>query len=300
MYEVIAKTYGRLRDIPTDVKRKSDFRCAQQVLLASGDLAASEKRLVQRLPLKVHRADSMHVQGYALDYLSAGLSAARCIQAALHSAGKGDAVGAILDFPCGYGRVLRFLRAMFPDSDITGGEIQTAALDFCQREFSVTPFLSSTDFTSLSLSGKFDVIWCGSLITHIDEQTTADLLRLFYRHLSDRGICIFTTHGQRFAQKIKDKKQTYGLSEKGQEKVLCEFQEKGYGYANYINRSGYGISAASHSRVIELARSVGTWQQVCYLEHGWDHIQDVYAFAMHTPTDSVKQDFKPLTLPSYT
>jgi SAM-dependent methyltransferase len=220
----------------------------------------------------------MYVPGLASEYLVAGLSASRCIQAALQAANKASEIGAILDFPCGYGRVLRYLEIIFPDSDITGGEKQAAALDFCQRAFSVKPFLSRTEFSSLSIPWKFDLIWCGSLITHINEQATVGLLRFFYRHLLDGGICVFTTHGQRPLEQIKDKTKTYGLSEQGQEKVLTELQEKGYGYVDYINQSGYGVSVVCRSRVLELAKAVGAWEEVFYLEHGWHDLQDVYAF----------------------
>ena len=212
MGEVCRKIYRHLRNIPGDAKRRAYFSRAKRALLVSKDLTDQEKWVLQRVSLRVHPQDTMYEPGNASGYLLAGLSAGRCIQAALQAAGKANAVGAILDFPCGYGRVLRFLKVMFPDSHITGGEIRTTALDFCQRTFTVTPLLSSTDFSSLSLPRKFDLIWCGSLITHIDEQATIDLLRFFYRQLLDGGICIFTTHGQHPLQQIKDKTKTYGLS----------------------------------------------------------------------------------------
>ncbi len=54
-------------------------------------------------------------------------------------------------------------------------------------------------FRNLSLPHRFDLIWCGSLITHIDEWAAVDLLDFFCRHLADRGVCVFTTLGQKFA-----------------------------------------------------------------------------------------------------
>jgi hypothetical protein len=146
---------------------------------------------------------------------------------------------------------------MFPNSHITGGEIETTALEFCRRIFSITRLSSSTNFSELSLPQRFDLIWCGSLITHIEEQATVDLLRFFHDHLSDHGLCVFTTHGQRFIELVRSKKRTYGLTEEAQHKILREFQTKGYGYADYQNQSGYGISAVSRSRIVELARGVG-------------------------------------------
>ena len=280
---VFRQAYARVTNACSDLKTKAEFYRAKRALLASEDLTKAEKQLLQRISLQVHHQDAMHVPGYAREYLIAGLSASRCIQAALQSAGKERAVGSILDFPCGYGRVLRFLKVIFPDSDITAGEVQSGALDFCQRTFGVTPFLSSTHFSSLSLPKKFDLIWCGSLITHIAETAAADLLGFFYRHLTNEGLCIFTTHGQLALDWIEQKTKTYSLSEESQEQIVRTFHEKGYGYADYVDERGYGISAVSRSRIIELARGIGRWEEVFFLDHGWDGLQDVYAFAMHPP-----------------
>ena len=280
---VFRQAYSRLTNASRDLKTKAEFYRAKRALLASEDLTEAEKQLLKRISLQVHHQDAMHVPGYAREYLIAGLSASRCIQAALQSIGKERAVGSILDFPRGYGRVLRFLKAMFPDSDITGGEVQSGALDFCQRTFGVTPILSSTHFSSLSLPRKFDLIWCGSLITHIAETAAADLLGFFYRHLTNEGVCIFTTHGQLALDWIEEKTKTYSLSEESQQQILRTFHEKGYGYADYVNQIGCGISAVSRSRVVELARGIGRWEEVFFLDHGWDGLQDVYAFAMRPP-----------------
>ena len=68
------------------------------------------------------------------------------------------------------------------------------------------------------------------------------------------------------------------MTENEQRKVLREFQEKGYGYTDYTNNEGYGISIVKQERLNELAKSVGDWNQVMFLERGWDNHQDVYAF----------------------
>jgi SAM-dependent methyltransferase len=187
-------------------------------------------------------------------------------------------VGSILDFPCGYGRVLRFLRVKFPEAGITAAEINTSALDFCKDVFSVKSVISDIDFRGLSLPGKFDLIWCGSLITHIDERATADLLKFFYDHLSPGGLCVFTTHGRLSVERIEKKTKTYELTASAQQEVLSQFHDKGYGYADYRNRQGYGISVVSHERMLAIARGVGQWTETSFLERGWDNHHDVFGF----------------------
>jgi len=256
---------------------RRDLHGARRRLLSSPDFTPEEKSLLRRVSLRVHHRDSMY-QGDGFHYLSVGLSANRCIREALRSAGKTVQGGSILDFPSGYGRVLRFLRMEFPDSDITAAETDGRALDFCRRSFDVTPFLSKERFSVLSLPRQFDLIWCGSLLTHIDEHAARDLLRFFREHLSHGGVCVVTTQGRHAMEWIERQEVTYGLSENAQQKVLREFRSQGYGYADYTHQAGYGISLVTHERMRQLAADVGGWGETLFWEHGWDNHQDVYAF----------------------
>ncbi len=87
---------------------------------------------------------------------------------------------------------------------------------------------------------------------------------------------------------IQSKEFTYGLSEDAQQKVIREFHSKGYGYADYPNQSGDGISDVTHQRICELARGVGGWDETLFLEHGWDNHQDVYVFAIQMPNKGME------------
>lgn len=214
----------------------------------------------------------------AKHYLSVGLSAGRCIDEALAHSGKNKAVRSILDFPWGYGRVLRFLKVRFPDAEIVACEIDPMALQFCKRVFSVKTIMSERTFSQLSLPGEFDLIWSGSLVTHLDEERTSELLRFFYEHLAPGGLCLFTTHGRTSVEWIQDEVQTYGLPASARQKLLCEFHERGYGYAAYEFTDDYGISVASHDRMVQAARSIGEWTESVFFERGWDSHQDVYGF----------------------
>jgi SAM-dependent methyltransferase len=250
-------------------------------------LDEAEKRLVRRISLKVSASDYMYVDGWSTSYLTGGLSAGRVIRASLDAAGKVMSGGAILDFPCGYGRVLRFLKEMFPDSRVVGVEIDTEALNFCRRTFSVEGYASSPvrSFTSLCLPLKFDLIWCGSLITHVDRQAALDLLAFFCRHLADGGVCVFTTHGSKVADEMADVKTKHSdFTDEGVRKAVREYQETGYGYANYAwadhQSPSQGVSLTSPPHMLDMARSVGPWEPIYYLERGWHEHQDVYGFML--------------------
>ncbi|MBW1779691.1 MAG: class I SAM-dependent methyltransferase [Deltaproteobacteria bacterium] len=276
---LLTKTYGRTQRW---ISLRHDFRDAKRRLLSSTDLTNDEKNILKNVSLKVHAADTMYV-GNAFHYLSVGLSACRCIREVLGRFPKKHTVDSVLDFPSGYGRVLRFLRIMFANSDITAADIDSTALNFCGHSFSVTTLPSKKTLTDMSLHRRFDLIWCGSLFTHIDEQAARNLLQLFHDHLSDTGICMFTTHGQSSIDWVLGKQLTYGLTEDAQQKIIQEFQSNGYGYADYPNSSEYGISMVSHQRMRELAERIGRWKETAFLEHAWDNHHDVYAFAMQMP-----------------
>jgi SAM-dependent methyltransferase len=276
--KLIGKSRRLVKYTVTALRRAADFRSARRDLLTSHVLADKEKVLLEKVSLRVHRKDSMYVPFSAHQYLSAGLSAIHCIENSLDKSNVDNSMRFILDLPCGYGRVLRFLKARFPNAEITISDINTAALDFCKRVFAVRGVESSVDFSNLSLSAKFDLIWCGSLITHIDERAATELLRFFYAHVSPGGLCVFTTHGQCSVDWMEKGTRTYGLTEYAQQELLSQFYEKGYGYADYKNRHGIGISVVSHERMLAIARSVAPWNETSYLERGWEDFQDVYGF----------------------
>ncbi len=78
--------------------------------------------------------DDMCVEGQERHYFKAGFSALQCIENAISTAqrDKHD-IKRILDFPSGFGRALRFIKAYFPWAEITASEIQNKALRFCSR-----------------------------------------------------------------------------------------------------------------------------------------------------------------------
>ncbi|HEY3320354.1 MAG TPA: class I SAM-dependent methyltransferase [Planctomycetota bacterium] len=253
---------------------------ARRKLLASPDLSESEKELLRNVSLTVSLHDQMYVVTRAEHYLSVGLSALRNIERALAAKGRGQpaAPAAILDFPCGHGRVLRFLRARFPETPITAVELDATALEFCRVTFGTNALASSTNFDALNMPERYGLIWCGSLATHIDENATAALLRFFYRQLLPGGTCVFTTHGLFSEELLRSGQARYGLTAQAEQSILSQYEKSGYGFAEYAGQSGYGISLVRPERLKEIAASAGEWEQVLFAPRGWDHHQDVSAY----------------------
>ena len=206
-----------------------------------------------------------------------GLSAIDCIEAALSAANLKEPQR-ILDLPCGHGRVLRFLVRRFPNAVFTACDLDTDGVDFCTETFGVEGVYSSIDLASLSLDRSFDLIWCGSLLTHLDQPRIVGLLRFFQRHLSPHGLLIFTAAGDRVRDWMTSGEFDYGVAKSAIPQITSEYQNAGYGYTDYPYMPDYGISLTSPEWIRARAIEVGKLSEVYFAKHGWDNHQDVYGF----------------------
>jgi SAM-dependent methyltransferase len=68
----------------------------------------------------------------------------------------------LLDFACGYGRLLRFLTLSVPRTQIWASEIQADAVDFAVGQFGVHGILSDIDPQRFEPGIQFDFIWVAS------------------------------------------------------------------------------------------------------------------------------------------
>ena len=215
--------------------------------------------------------DTMFV-GRQKHYRSVGQSAWRCIALALLQAGI-DEPRRILDLPCGHGRVMRILRRAFPRAALTGCDIERDGVDFCAQEFGATPVYSQPELANVTFDEPFDLIWCGSLVTHLDTPGWLSTFQLIARSLQPNGIAIITMHG-RWVAYLMEQGHNYGLQRDRVDAVLASYRSTGFGYADYES-DGYGISLSSPAWVLQ---ELMPWQQlriVSYSERSWDDHQDV-------------------------
>ena len=81
---------------------------------------------VANVNLQLSPTDNMYEKGKEGSdehYFSVGLQALAIIDKARALVNKNE-VSSLLDFGCGYGRVLRFLKAHFPETNITCSEVE--------------------------------------------------------------------------------------------------------------------------------------------------------------------------------
>lgn len=183
----------------------------------------------------------------------------------------------VLDLPCGFGRVTRHLRAFLPDSSIFVADLEAEGTRFCQQNLGVAALEASEDFDSFDLGRSFDLIWSGSLLTHFDRDRFIAALHFFARSLTPRGIAIVTLHG-RHSLYVQHHLWHY-LSDKLFAIVEKDFNVSGFGYVDYENQSGYGISVSAPSFVIGLIEQMPGVRILGYHERRWTDHQDVLVFA---------------------
>lgn len=128
-------------------------------------------------------------------YFSVGHSALQCIKLAMLAANK-ESFDKILDLPCGYGRVLRMLKAAFPNAKLTACDLDRDAVDYCASVFGTTSVYSNKQPDKILFEDKFDLIWCGSLLTHLNSNYWESFLNLFNSLLYPGNILVFSTHGR--------------------------------------------------------------------------------------------------------
>jgi SAM-dependent methyltransferase len=210
-------------------------------------------------------------------YFGYGQWALRCIRLAAMTA-RQDGFLAILDFPSGHGRVLRTLKAAFPNARLTACDIDRDAVDYCAETFGAEPVYSQHDPAEIEFHGDFDLIWCGSLFTHLDESRWAGFFELFHRVLRPYGIFLFTTAGRFSAEKLRRK--PLGFEDPG---FLPRFDERGFSYTEYpsatkerINIPTYGQSISSLCWVIRFLEEQGLFNILLATETGWGEM-DVIA-----------------------
>ena len=176
----------------------------------------------------------------------------------------------ILDLPCGGGRVTRHLRAMFPEATIFVSELATRKEELVVENFNVERAPANPDF-ELEPSERYDLVFCGSLLTHFDVEQTKRAIAWFCRALAPGGLAVLTTHGRRH-----DERQTH-LHYVDAEKwapARDAYRATGFGFAPHPT-ARYGVSVCSAAWLTAFVQTLPDVHILMFREAAWDNHQDV-------------------------
>jgi SAM-dependent methyltransferase len=191
-------------------------------------------------------------------------------------------LASILDMPSGFGRVTRHLRAAFPEASLYACDLYRDRIDFCSEFLGAMAIKSKENVNDIVFPTKFDLIWCGSLLTHFAATEFEGALRLFSRSLNVNGIAIVTLHG-RYSLFVQHNRWKY-LPDETFASVESQFRADGFGYADYgksdqfFEQKQYGISVSAPSYVIKILENDESLRIKGYAERQWDDHQDVLVF----------------------
>jgi SAM-dependent methyltransferase len=127
-------------------------------------------------------------------YMAVGVSALEGLSEAMLLARR-TRFDRILDLPCGGGRVTRHLRAFFPESEIVVSDLDKAKEAAVKAQFAVAGLDVPADFNGTPRQ-TFDLIFVGSLLTHLNGARIERALGFLLASLENGGLLVCTTHGR--------------------------------------------------------------------------------------------------------
>lgn len=234
----------------------------------------------RKISTVISEHEDMFAHGYedrgAMEhYMKVGRSAIDVIARAMMIAGKSDA-RKVLDLPCGGGRVTRQLAAFLPQAKIYVGDVNKNKVQAVVETFGAKPIDPGIDF-SIPSKEKFDLIWVGSLFSHLNDWMFERSLRWYLDALDSDGILLVTTHGRRHEQLQSENPH---VPVERWAPASESFRSIGFGFvpynpANVDDPLEIGTTVNSPSWVMKMVESDPSVRVIGFHEGGWVDAQDV-------------------------
>lgn len=124
----------------------------------------------------------------------------------------------VLDYGCGWGRLVRLLYKYVPYEYIYGIDPWDKSIDLC-KQYGIKANLAICDYVphSLPFEQKFDLIFAFSVFTHLSEKTAKTVLSTLRKYIDDHGILVITVRPKEYwshYQRGRVKKEMYQIHEK--------------------------------------------------------------------------------------
>lgn len=131
----------------------------------------------------------------------------------------------------------------------------------------------------------FDIVWVGSVFTHLPEDSAKDLMARLLASLKPRGVLAITTHGRCRIERMKSynwgaerrSRPNFNLTRDEMSEILSMYQDSGYGYVGYPNAENYGLCVAEPAWYSRVALAHPGFTQILFQEKA-DNAQDLSAF----------------------
>jgi SAM-dependent methyltransferase len=219
--------------------------------------------------------DSMIATGHEEQYFDLGRRALEMIRFSAELCDKPHYPD-ILDLACGHGRVMRWIRAAYDYAHITACDVDSAGVDFCARQFRATPVVAPADPAALPFSAQFDLIWVGSLVTHLPRLRWIATLDRLIKATRECGVIVLTTQGRTVASLLAEGRKDVAENV-DKAALLSDFARDGFAYQRYFENdehNDYGLALSSPQWLMQNLQSHPEVIVRAYLEEAWG-MQDV-------------------------
>ena len=172
---------------------------------------------------------------------------------------------------------------MFPDATIGACDLYPKHIDFCVRNFGAEPIMSLENLSTLDV-GQWDLLFCGSLLTHLPEELFWPTMDFMIRSLAPGGVAVITLEGRR-AVYIQDNLWKL-IGDDKFDFIRDGYQRTGFGYSDYHQQfrdekftaqESYGIAVVRPDWLMAGLAKRENVTIVDYCEGDWDDHQDVIA-----------------------
>lgn len=194
----------------------------------------------------------------------------------LDEAGRNwEDVRSALEVGCGYGRIVRELRAQHPRLEIAVNDVIDEGARFTERTFKASrlPLLEEMKNPPVE---RFDLVYLLSVYTHMPRKMIERSLSLVSAALRPRGIVVFTIHGEGSA-KTAERYEQFWLEK---DMVLQGMNAEGYYYERYpYYTSEYGLTWFAPKTLKALVKSAAP--QLTFVSHhpmDLDGHQDIFVY----------------------
>lgn len=209
-------------------------------------------------------------------YLKTGKSAAIVCRMAVQLANISPA--RILDYGSGHGRILRWFQSFFPDADLSAADVATDNVEFCSKQFGARPILMDKHYSRLVFPSSYDLIWLGSIYTHMGREDWDQVTDMLMQYLRPNGLFCFSFAGA-FVHDLLIKGDRFALDQEDEPAVrhmLIAYETEGFGFFQRREWNGiqWGRTLARHDWVLGFLKGRGA-KIVLFTEQGYGNRQDI-------------------------
>jgi len=213
----------KLRELPLDIFGK--------ILL---ELPAKKPALRALLPSMASNEAQQHWTGASGQVLMRqSLDFMRSVDAACREHLGHGIKGKILDYGCGWGRLLRLLLWYVDPDDIHGADPWDESLRMC-RQHNCPGQLAPCDYvpSSLPFPGNFDLIYAFSVFTHLSEGTADAVLGVLRRHIAGNGMLVITIRPPQYWEAHNNWREGYT-----KEGMLQQHEQRGFAFVPHEHQA---------------------------------------------------------------